>query len=36
MVSSSLVAWKEGAETRKGRFVVNLPKQSKHWPKGSV
>jgi hypothetical protein len=20
----------------KGRFVVNLSKQSKHWPKGSV
>jgi hypothetical protein len=25
-----------GPEGRKGRFVVNLSKQSKHWPKGSV
>jgi hypothetical protein len=36
MISSSFVVWKEGAEGRKGRFVVNLSKQSKHWPKGSV
>lgn len=36
MVSSSFVVWQEGAEGRKGRFVVNLSKQSKHWPKGSV
>jgi hypothetical protein len=36
MISSSFVVWQEGPEGRKGRFVVNLSKQSKHWPKGSV
>jgi hypothetical protein len=36
MISSSFVVWQEGAEGRKGRFVVNLSKHSKHWPKGSV
>jgi hypothetical protein len=36
MISSSFVVWQEGAEGRKGRFVVNLSKQSRHWPKGSV
>jgi hypothetical protein len=30
MVSSSFVAWQDGAEGCKGRFVVNLFKQSKH------
>jgi hypothetical protein len=36
MISSSFVVWQDGPERRKGRFVVNLSKQSKHWPKGSV
>jgi hypothetical protein len=36
MISSSFVVCKDGPEVRKGRFVVNLSKQSKHWPKGSV
>jgi hypothetical protein len=36
MISSSFVVWKDGPEGRKGRFVVKLPKQSKHWLKGSV
>ena len=36
MVSSAFTVWQgEGAE-RKGRFVVNLKRQSKHWPRGSV
>jgi hypothetical protein len=30
VVSSSFVVWQEGAEGRKGRFVVNLSKESKH------
>jgi hypothetical protein len=36
MISSSFVVWQDGQDGRKGRFVVNLSKQSKHWPKGSV
>jgi hypothetical protein len=36
MISSSVVVWQDGPEGRKWRFVVNLSKQSKHWPKGSV
>jgi hypothetical protein len=36
IISPSFVAWQDGPEGRKGRFVVNLSKQSKHWPKGSV
>jgi hypothetical protein len=36
MISSSFVVWKDGPEERKGRFVVNLSKKSKHWPKGCV
>jgi hypothetical protein len=36
MISSSFVVWQDGPEGRKGRFVINLSKQSKHWPKGSV
>ena len=36
MVSSAFTVWqREGAE-RKGRFVVNLKRQRKHWPRGSV
>jgi hypothetical protein len=34
IISPSIVVWQEGAEGRKGRFVVNLSKQSKHWRKG--
>jgi hypothetical protein len=36
MLSSSFVIWQDGSEGRKGRFIVNLAKQSKHWEKGSV
>jgi hypothetical protein len=36
MISSSFVVWQDGPEGRKGSFVVNLSKQSKHWPKGNV
>lgn len=36
MISSAFTVWQEGEEGRKGRFVVNLAKQSKHWRKGSV
>jgi hypothetical protein len=36
MISSSFVVWKDCSEGRKGRFVVNLSKQFKHWPKESV
>jgi hypothetical protein len=36
MISSSFVVWQEGLEGMQGRFVVNLSKQSKYWPKGSV
>jgi hypothetical protein len=36
MISSSSVVWQDGPEGQKGRFVVNLYKLSKHWPKGSV
>jgi hypothetical protein len=35
-ISSSFVVWQDGPEGRKGRFVVNLSKQSKHWPKRRV
>lgn len=36
IVSSSFEAWKgEGAE-RKGRFVINFSRWSKHWLKGTV
>jgi hypothetical protein len=33
---ASFVVWKDGPEGCKGRIVVNLFKQSKHWPKGSA
>jgi hypothetical protein len=36
MISSSFVVWQDGPEGRKGRFLVNLSKQSKHWPKGGI
>ena len=38
MVSNAFVVWEErdGPSSRKGRFVVNLSEQSKHWPKGSI
>jgi hypothetical protein len=29
MISSSFVIWQDGTEGKKGRFVVNLSKQSK-------
>lgn len=36
MVSSAFTVWQEGSGERKGRFVVNVSKQSKHWARGSV
>lgn len=36
VISSAFVVWQEVEDGAKGRFVVNLSKQSKHWPKGSV
>jgi hypothetical protein len=36
MISSSFVVLQDGPERTKERFEVNLSKQSKHWPKGSV
>jgi hypothetical protein len=36
MISTSFVVWQDGPEGRKGRFVVDLSKQSKHLSKGSV
>jgi hypothetical protein len=36
MISSSFVVWQHGPDGRNGRFVVNLSKQSKNWPKGGV
>jgi hypothetical protein len=36
MVSSAFTIWQgEGAE-KKGRFVINFSRQSRHWPKGTV
>lgn len=36
IIASAFTVWQQSPEGRKGRFVVNLPKQSKHWAKGSV
>jgi hypothetical protein len=36
IISSTFVVWQDGTEAREGRFVANLSKQSKHWPKVSV
>lgn len=36
IISSAFVVWQDGSEYRKGRLVVNLAKQSKHWKKGTV
>lgn len=37
ILSSAFVVWQETAEVeKKGRFVVNLAKQSKRWKKGTV
>jgi hypothetical protein len=36
MVSSAFVVWQGEATERKGRFVINFSRQSRHWPKGSV
>lgn len=36
MVSSAFTVWQGEGSERKGRFVVNLHRQSEHWPKGSV
>lgn len=36
LCSSAFTVWKGEGEERKGRFVLNFHKQSKHWPKGST
>ena len=36
ILSSAFTVWQDSGEKKKGRFVVNLSKQSKHWNKGSV
>lgn len=36
MVSSDFTVWQGEEQARKGRFVVNFCRQSKHWPRGSV
>ena len=36
ILSSASTVWQESEDGRKGRFVVNLCKQSKHWYKGSI
>lgn len=36
VISSAFTVWQEGAAGRKGRFVVNLCVQSKHWSKGGI
>lgn len=36
IVSSAFVVWQGEGGARKGRFVINLSIQSKHWPRGSV
>ena len=36
MISSALTDWKGEGKDRKGRFVINLKRQSKHWLKVSV
>jgi hypothetical protein len=36
MVSLAFVVWQGEGTERKGRFVINFSRQSRHWPKGSV
>lgn len=36
LVSSSFVVWQGEGSERKGRFVINLHRQSKHWDRGSI
>ena len=36
IISSSFVAWQGHGDEKKGRFIINLHKQSKHWDKGSI
>jgi hypothetical protein len=36
MVSSAFTAWQGEVMERKGRFVINFVRQSRHWSKGSV
>jgi hypothetical protein len=35
-ISSAFTVWQDSSEGRKGRFVVNLSRQSKHLPKCSI
>jgi hypothetical protein len=36
MVSSAFTVWQEEGAERKGRFVINFARQSRHWQKRSV
>jgi hypothetical protein len=36
MVSSAFTVWQGEEAERKGRFVINFARQSRHWQKGSV
>ena len=36
IISSAFVVWRDGSESRKGRFFVNLSKQSNCWKNGTV
>ena len=36
IISSAFVVWAEKDAERRGRLVINLNAQSKHWTKGSV
>lgn len=36
MVSSAFTTWKGEVKERKGRFVINLSRQCKHWPHRGV
>lgn len=36
IITSAFVVWQDGAEGRKGRFVVNISRHSTQCPKGLV
>jgi hypothetical protein len=36
MVSSAFTVWQGEGSERKGSFVINFERQSRHWQKGSV
>jgi hypothetical protein len=36
MASSAFMVWQGEGTERKGHFVINFVRQSRHWPKGSI